>query len=109
MAVELRVAHGGLTTPHWRAALRGLQADDWPAAARIYWDGIRRGLASFETEVPSWEDWNARHLEEPRLAATVLGELGGWAGLSARSAPPTPTTLALAAPVCRTHENARRN
>jgi L-amino acid N-acyltransferase YncA len=88
MAVELGVAHGGLTTPDWRAELRGLQADDWPAAARIYWDGIRRGLASFETEVPSWDDWTARHLEEPRLAATVLGELVGWAALSAVSTRP---------------------
>jgi L-amino acid N-acyltransferase YncA len=88
MAVELGATRDGFSSPEWRAELRRLEAADWPAAARIYWDGIRRGLASFETEVPAWEDWDARHLEEPRLAATVLGELVGWAALSAVSLRP---------------------
>ena len=66
---------GARTDPHGvesRAELRALTAADWPAASRIYWDGIRSGLASFETEVPSWEAWDAEHLAEPRLAATVV-------------------------------------
>ncbi len=50
--------------------------------AAIYWDGIRSGLASFETSVPSWEDWDAGHLAEPRLVATVLDDVAGWAALA---------------------------
>jgi L-amino acid N-acyltransferase YncA len=65
-----------------RAELRALLPADWPAAARIYWDGIRSGLASFETELPSWEAWDAGHLAEPRLVATVYDEVVGWAALS---------------------------
>ena len=38
--------------------IRELRAADWPAVRAIYLDGIRSGLASFETEAPSWEDWD---------------------------------------------------
>jgi len=65
--------------------LRHLEPDDWPAVAEIYWDGMRDGLATFETEVPSWEDWNASHLWGHRLVATLLGEVVGWAALSPAS------------------------
>ncbi len=55
---------------------------DWPAVSRIFWDGIRTGLASFETGVPSWEAWDEDHLAEPRLVATVFDEVAGWAALA---------------------------
>jgi L-amino acid N-acyltransferase YncA len=42
--------------------LRDLRPDDWPEVARIFEEGIRTGNATFETEVPSWEAWNAAHL-----------------------------------------------
>ena len=29
--------------------LRHLEPDDWPAVAEIYWDGMRDGLATFQT------------------------------------------------------------
>ncbi len=54
--------------------LRHLEPDDWLAVAEIYWDGMRDGLATFETEVPSWEAWNAAHLRSHRLV-TLLQEL----------------------------------
>jgi len=53
--------------------------------AEIYWDGMRDGLATFDTEVPSWEAWDAAHLREHRLVADLLGEVVGWAALSAAS------------------------
>src|SRR6266498_2341436 len=65
--------------------LRRLEPDDWAAVADIYWDGMRDGLATFETEVPSWEAWDAAHLPEHRLVADLLGEVVGWAALSAAS------------------------
>jgi L-amino acid N-acyltransferase YncA len=65
--------------------LRELTPDDWPAVADIYWDGMRSGLATFETEVPSWEEWNAAHLPEHRLVAEVEGKIVGWAALSPAS------------------------
>jgi L-amino acid N-acyltransferase YncA len=65
--------------------LRPLTATDWPAAAEIYWDGMRDGLATFETEVPSWEEWDAAHLPDHRLVAELDGEIVGWAALSPAS------------------------
>ncbi len=65
--------------------VRALLPEDWSAVADIYWDGLRGGLATFETEVPSWEAWDAAHLPEHRLVAVVAGEVVGWAALSPAS------------------------
>jgi len=66
-------------------ALRELTPDDWPAVADIYWDGMRTGLATFETEVPSWDVWDAAHLPQHRIVAELDGEVIGWAALSPAS------------------------
>jgi L-amino acid N-acyltransferase YncA len=65
--------------------LRALQPDDWHTVAEIYWDGMRDGLATFQTEVPSWAEWDAAHLPGHRLVADLLGEVVGWAALSPAS------------------------
>ena len=61
--------------------MRDLRPDDWPEVARIYEEGIRTGNATFETEVPSWEAWDAAHLPEQRLVAERDGRVAGWVGL----------------------------
>jgi L-amino acid N-acyltransferase YncA len=57
-----------------------LRPEDWPAAARIYADGLDVG--TFEESVPTWEDWDASHLPAPRLAARAGGDVIGWAALA---------------------------
>jgi L-amino acid N-acyltransferase YncA len=57
--------------------VRDLRPDDWLEVAAIYYDGMRGGLATFETEVPSWEAWDAAH--PLRVVAERNGELVGWA------------------------------
>jgi L-amino acid N-acyltransferase YncA len=64
------------------AELRALEPDDWPAVAEIYWDGMRDGLATFETEVPTWDVWDGVHLHHHRLVAEILGEVVGFAALA---------------------------
>ena len=64
------------------AELRPLEPEDWPAVAEIYWDGMRDGLATFETEVPSWEVWAGGHMHNHRLVAEILGEVVGFAALA---------------------------
>ncbi|HMG35040.1 MAG TPA: GNAT family N-acetyltransferase [Blastocatellia bacterium] len=59
-----------------------MDAADWPAVSQIYLDGIATGDATFETGVPSWEEWNDRHLPFARLVARLKGDLVGWAALS---------------------------
>ena len=58
--------------------LRPLEAADWDAVADIYWNGIRDGLATFETAIPSWEDWSAAHPPELRLVAEAGFSVAGW-------------------------------
>jgi phosphinothricin acetyltransferase len=61
--------------------LRDLRPDDWPEVARIFAEGIRTGNATFETEVPSWEAWDAAHLRDHRLVAVRDGAVVGWIAL----------------------------
>jgi phosphinothricin acetyltransferase len=64
--------------------IRDLRPGDWPEVAAIYEDGIRTGNATFETGVPSWDDWDAAHSEH-RLLAELDGRTAGWAALSPTS------------------------
>jgi phosphinothricin acetyltransferase len=56
--------------------------EHWPEVARIYKQGIETGIATFETSVPSWEDWNRNHAASCRLVAVVNEGICGWAALS---------------------------
>jgi L-amino acid N-acyltransferase YncA len=64
--------------------IRELRPGDWLAVRAIYEDGIRAGDATFETETPSWEAWDAAH-PELRLVAERAGAIVGWAALSPAS------------------------
>jgi L-amino acid N-acyltransferase YncA len=55
---------------------------DWDAVASIYAEGLATGLASFETEVPAWRDWDAAHLEAGRLVAEADGVVVGWVAVA---------------------------
>jgi phosphinothricin acetyltransferase len=62
--------------------VRDLRPDDWPEVSRILAEGIATGNATFETEVPSWEEWDAAHLDEHRLVAEREGDVVGWIALA---------------------------
>lgn len=48
----------------------------------IYEEGIATGNATFETDVPRWEAWDASHLPGHRLVAEEDGRVVGWAALA---------------------------
>jgi L-amino acid N-acyltransferase YncA len=58
--------------------VRSLHPDDYPAVAAVFAEGIATGIATFETSVPSWEEWDAAHLAEHRFVAELDGEVAGW-------------------------------
>jgi len=62
--------------------INGLQPSDWEQIRAIYLEGIATRNATFETEAPSWEKWNAAHLADLRLAARAGDRILGWAALS---------------------------
>jgi L-amino acid N-acyltransferase YncA len=68
--------------------VRDLRPDDWPEVARIYREGIETGNATFETEVPSWEDWDAAYLPAHRLVAARGERVVGWVAAHAVSSRP---------------------
>jgi L-amino acid N-acyltransferase YncA len=62
--------------------LRSLKQEDWGAVADIYRQGIETGNATFQKDVPSWDDWNAGHLKTCRIVASHENEVIGWAALT---------------------------
>jgi L-amino acid N-acyltransferase YncA len=65
--------------------IRPLTREDWPRVQAIYAAGIATGDATFETEPPTWEEFDAGRLPEHRLVAVGDGEVVGWAALSPTS------------------------
>jgi L-amino acid N-acyltransferase YncA len=66
-------------------AITGLLPEHWAAVALIYGQGIATGDATFETEVPAWERWDASHLADQRFVALRDGLVIGWAAAGAVS------------------------
>ena len=64
-----------------------MKSTDWLEVSRIYQEGIATGLATFETTVPSWEEWDEARVSHSRLVARGDGVLG-WAALSVVSKRP---------------------
>lgn len=59
-----------------------LQPADWEQVCAIYQAGIATGQATFETQAPTWEQWNAAHLDVCRFVARAGEPVLGWAALS---------------------------
>jgi len=62
--------------------LRSMTEKDWPSVAEIYKQGIETGNATFEREIPTWEKWNAEHLPNYRIVATIDDSVVAWAALT---------------------------
>ena len=62
--------------------MRDLRPGDWPEVARIFEEGIATGNATFEIEVPSWEDWDRAHLAGQRFVAVDDRRVVGWIALA---------------------------
>ena len=58
--------------------VRPLDPDDYSAVAAVFAEGIATGLATFETEVPAWDEWDEGHLADHRFVAELDGEVVGW-------------------------------
>ena len=71
-----------MTAVSAQVAIAALGPGDWDDVARIYAEGIATGLATFETEVPSWQVWDDAHLPGHRFIARDDGRAAGWAALA---------------------------
>jgi phosphinothricin acetyltransferase len=59
-----------------------MSASDWTQVADIYMEGIMTKIATFQSTIPSWEEWNKGHYESCRLVARDGDTILGWAVLS---------------------------
>jgi len=58
---------------------------DWPRVREIYAEGIAARDATFETEPPSWAEFDAGRMPGHRLVAVESEVVVGWAALSPTS------------------------
>ncbi|HEY2784434.1 MAG TPA: GNAT family N-acetyltransferase [Fimbriiglobus sp.] len=67
--------------PHFTTHLR---PEDWHAVAEIYREGIAAWHATFQTTVPSWDEWDRGHRSDCRIVARTGEEndVVGWAALT---------------------------
>jgi L-amino acid N-acyltransferase YncA len=68
--------------------IRPVVESDWDQIKSIFLAAIGSGNSTFETSAPTWEEWDANHLKNPRLViASACDEIDkctvlGWAVLS---------------------------
>jgi L-amino acid N-acyltransferase YncA len=62
--------------------IRPMIPQDWPAVAEIYGQGITSEDATFERDVPTWDEWDAHRLQACRIVAEADGDVVGFACVS---------------------------
>ena len=62
-----------------------MQKEHWEQVKQIYWEGIETGIATFQTEIPSYEQWDNSHLKFGRFVACNEEKVLGWVALSSTS------------------------
>ena len=62
-----------------------MHADDWPCVQAIYAEGIAARVATFETEPPDYDAFDASHHAEHRFVAVDGGRVVGWVALAPTS------------------------
>ncbi len=65
-----------------------MSADQQAVILDIYRQGIASGMATFETEVPDWNEFDSKYLPHSRLMILEDGVVAGWAALSLVSSRP---------------------
>ena len=61
--------------------IKTMQPEHAADVLRIYGEGLQTGLSTFNTEVPTWEEWDRNHLPHTRLVAVESEEVLGWVAL----------------------------
>lgn len=62
--------------------IRAMTQQDWQQVAQIYEEGISTGIATFQSDIPTYSAWNNSHIESCRLVAEENGKILGWTSLS---------------------------
>ncbi|MEO6904493.1 MAG: N-acetyltransferase family protein [Bacteroidia bacterium] len=64
-----------------QVTFRQMSASDWKEVAGIYKQGIDTGNATFQNQIPTWEEWDTDHLKVCRIVAEINSTIVGWTAL----------------------------
>jgi len=59
--------------------------DHFPLVSQIYSEGLETGIATYETKVPTWEQWDDKFLKICRFVVLIDKKVVAWCALSAIS------------------------
>ena len=62
--------------------VRAMLESDNVSVLEIYRMGLETRNATFETKVPSWQEWDLKHLTHSRFVSEENGIVNGWAALT---------------------------
>lgn len=65
--------------------IREMKADDWNRVAEIYTQGLEKGISTFNTECPIYEEWDKGHVKEHRYVYVSDEKVVGWIAISPSS------------------------
>ncbi len=65
--------------------IREMTKNDWDRVSDIYMQGILTGKSTFNTECPSFKEWDSGHIKECRYVYEEDGEVVGWIAISPSS------------------------
>ena len=58
--------------------IRKMSEKDWDSMVRIYNQSLQKGDVTFTTECPTYEEWDAGHIQECRFIYELDGQVVGY-------------------------------
>lgn len=65
--------------------IREMVQSDWKKVAEIYSQALEKGISTFNTKCPSYDEWDKGHVSGCRLVYIEDGKVVGWAAISPSS------------------------
>ncbi len=62
--------------------IENMREEDWKQVSDIYLAGIKTGIATFQSDIPTWEEWDKGHSTSCRFVARAEDIILGWIALS---------------------------
>lgn len=62
--------------------IKPITKENFPELVEIYGQGLETNIATFQNDLPIWEDWDKGHLNFCRISIYENKEMLGWAALS---------------------------
>lgn len=63
-------------------SIDNMKETDWKQVSDIYLAGIKTEIATFQNDIPTWEEWDKGHNTACRFVARSGEKILGWAALS---------------------------